>query len=228
MTEHRESPKKKSLLSHPLTNVIVGFLLTGVVGTALTQYFFDRRQDEQLLAQRAQARQDALDIAIQLTVESQIRIERLAEALLADEPRDEIDRLENEQEDAAVQWHREVPRLLLLAKDLLADHEYEEFRKNVEKRLKDEKLDPLRRCLKDALVHAGDVDRVRQIMEDCRFDEGLEAMAVCTEALLSGLHEMTAADGGLRNNDIDETRRMDIAAHVKDACARGQSQRQSP
>ena len=218
MAEHQEAPKKKSLLSHPLTNVIVGFLLTGVVGTALTQYFFDRRQDEQLRAQRAQARQTALDIAIQITAESQIRIEHLAEALLGDKPRDEIDRLAEEQADAAVQWRKEVPRLLLLAKDLLADSEYEEFRKNVESRLKEQKLDPLRRCLNDALAHAGDVDGIGQIMEDCRFHEGMEAVAVCTEALLSGLHEMTAQDGGLRDG-IDGARRSEIAAHVKDACA---------
>ena len=218
MTNHQEPREKRSLLHHPLTNVIVGFLLTGVVGTALTQYFFDRRQDEQLRAQRAQARQDALDIAIQITAESQIRIEQLAEALLGDEPRDEIDRLAKEQEDAAVEWRRELPRLLLLAKDLLADSEYKVFRKNVENRLKEEKLDPLRQCLKDALAHAGDVDSIRRIVGDCRFREGMEAAAVCTEALLSGLHEMTAADGGV-GSGIGETKRRDIAEHLKDACA---------
>ena len=46
----------------------------------------------------------------------------------------------------------------------------------------------------------------------------MEAAAVCTEALLSGLHEMTAADGGV-GSGIGETRRRDIAEHVKDACA---------
>ncbi len=102
-----------------MTSVIVGFLLTGVVGTALTQYFFDRRQDEQLRAQRAQDRQDALDIAIQLTGESQIRIELLGDALLSNQSSEKIDKLKDEQEAAAIEWRREVPRLLLLARELL-------------------------------------------------------------------------------------------------------------
>ena len=104
-----------------MTKVIVGFLLTGVVGTALTQYLFDRRQDEQLRAQRAQDRQDAVDIAIQLTGEGQIRIELLGEAPLRDEALEEIDRLGGAQEDDAIEWRKEVPRLLLSARDLLSD-----------------------------------------------------------------------------------------------------------
>ena len=104
-----------------MTKVIVGFLLTGVVGTALTQYLFDRRKDEQLRAQRAQDRQDALDIAIQLMGEGQIRIELLGEAPLRDEALEEIDRLRAAQEDDAIEWRKEVPRLLLSARDLLSD-----------------------------------------------------------------------------------------------------------
>lgn len=201
-----------------MTNVIVGFLLTGVVGTTLTQYFFDRRQDEQLRAQRAQDRQDALDIAIQLTGESQIRIELLGEALLSDKPQEEIDRLRVEQENAAIEWRKEVPRLLLLARDLLSEAEYDRFRVNIETRLKEEKLDPLRGCLNEAYAQAGDIDAVKQTIEQCRFEERMQAVAVCAEALLGGLHQMTAAIGAV-NREIDEAQRGQIGEQMTQACS---------
>lgn len=201
-----------------MTNVIVGFLLTGVVGTALTQYFFDRRQDEQLRAQRAQDRQDALDIAIQLTGESQIRIELLGEALLSNESSEKIDKLQDEQEAAAIEWRKEVPRLLLLARDLLGDAEYDNFRVNIETRLKEEKLDPLRRCLNVAYDQAGDIDAVKQTLEQCRFEERMQAVADCAEAILGGLHQMTAAVGAA-NREIDDARRRQLGEQVPKACS---------
>jgi hypothetical protein len=212
-----EKPEKRSMWSHPMTNVIVGFVLTGVVGTALTQYFFDRRQDEQLRAQRAQDRQDALDIAIQLTGESQIRIELLGEALLRDEPQEEIYRLKEQQEDAAIEWRKEVPRLLMLARDLLGDAEYDRFRMNIETRMKEEKLDPLRRCLNEAYAQAGDIDAVKRTVEQCRFEERIGAVADCAEALLGGLHQMTAAVGAV-NREMDEARRQELGEQVSQAC----------
>jgi len=201
-----------------MTSVIVGFLLTGVVGTALTQYFFDRRQDEQLRAQRAQDRQDALDIAIQLTGESQIRIELLGEALLSNQSPEKIDKLKDEQEAAAIEWRREVPRLLLLARELLGQAEYDRFRANIETRLKEEKLDPLRECLDEAYAQVGDIDGVKQIIEQCRFDQRMEEVAVCAEAILGGLYEMTAADGVV-TGEIDEARRRQLGDEVTQACS---------
>ena len=43
-----EKPAKKRWYEHPLANMLVGFLLTGVLGTALTQHFMDRREKEKL------------------------------------------------------------------------------------------------------------------------------------------------------------------------------------
>jgi hypothetical protein len=162
-------------------------------------------------------RQDALDIAIQLTGESQIRIELLGEALLRDEPQEEIDRLKEKQEDAAIEWRKEVPRLLLLARDLLSDAEYDRFRMNIETRLKKEKLDPLRRCLNEAYARAGDIDAVKRTIEQCRFEERKKAVADCTEALLGGLHQMTAAVGAV-NREMDEARRQELGEQVSQAC----------
>jgi hypothetical protein len=45
----------------------------------------------------------------------------LGEAPLRDEALEEIDRLRAAQEDDAIEWRKEVPRLLLSARDLLSD-----------------------------------------------------------------------------------------------------------
>ena len=47
-----KTEKKKSWVSHPLTTMIAGFLLTGVLGTALTQNFMDRRERKNLLVRQ--------------------------------------------------------------------------------------------------------------------------------------------------------------------------------
>lgn len=40
-----------SRLRHPLVSLVLGFILTGVLGTAITQHFLDRREQEKLRAQ---------------------------------------------------------------------------------------------------------------------------------------------------------------------------------
>ena len=111
-----------------------------------------------------------------------------------------------------------MPRLLLLARELLGQTEYDRFRANIETRLKEEKLDPLRDCLDEAYAQVGGIDGVKQVLEQCRFDERMEEVAVCTEALLSGLYEMTAADGPVAG-EIGEERRRELGDEVTQACS---------
>jgi hypothetical protein len=57
-------PEQRKWYEHPLANVLVGFLLTGVLGTALTQHFMDRREREKL---RAQAALDRKEVVVALS-----------------------------------------------------------------------------------------------------------------------------------------------------------------
>ena len=45
------SADRTSWLKHPLVNVVLRFILTGVLGTAITQHFLDQREQERLRAQ---------------------------------------------------------------------------------------------------------------------------------------------------------------------------------
>jgi len=64
-----------------MTNVMVSFLLTSVIATAITQFYFDRRQHEQLRVAQQQNRKEALTLFMQHMMENQIRVERLIEAM---------------------------------------------------------------------------------------------------------------------------------------------------
>jgi hypothetical protein len=52
------NPEQRKWYEHPLANVLVGFLLAGVLGTAITQHFMDRREKEKLRAQAALDRKE--------------------------------------------------------------------------------------------------------------------------------------------------------------------------
>jgi uncharacterized membrane protein (DUF106 family) len=47
------SEDRTTWLRHPLVNMVIGFILTGVLGTAITQHFLDQREQERLRAQVA-------------------------------------------------------------------------------------------------------------------------------------------------------------------------------
>ena len=81
MSDQSNSKSKRSILRSPMTNVMVSFLLTSVIGTAITQFYFDRRQHEQLRVAQQQNRKEALTLFMQHMMENQIRVERLIEAM---------------------------------------------------------------------------------------------------------------------------------------------------
>jgi hypothetical protein len=44
MAEEKSKLQIGEMLRHPIANVIIGFVLTGVLGTSLTQYYSMKRQ----------------------------------------------------------------------------------------------------------------------------------------------------------------------------------------
>jgi len=220
MSDQPEPKSKRSILSSPLTNVIVSFILTSVIGTAITQFYFDRRQAEQLRITQQQDRKEALTIFLQHMKENHIRFELLVEALANDAASEEASELKHAHDESWIAWRRERPHLLFLTKDLLSRSEYERFLEVLESQLEEGMIAPIRRCLHDAFSEAGAADRVKELLEDCNVNGQVEKAVDCIDALFNELHEISAVPSNTKPKISDE-RRAELAKQVDQACATG-------
>ena len=111
-----EQPEKKSLaefLKHPTANLILGFVLTGVIGGALTNYYqFQRQVETQKLAQ-IKARKEAITGFSGLNAEHLAHAERLIRALEAGAKPEAVSELADAYETAQVRWRTETSPALM-------------------------------------------------------------------------------------------------------------------
>jgi uncharacterized membrane protein (DUF106 family) len=75
------SEDRTTWLRHPLVNMVIGFILTGVLGTAITQHFLDQREQERLRAQVALDTKQAIQQFAKLNEERKVRAEMMLKAL---------------------------------------------------------------------------------------------------------------------------------------------------
>jgi hypothetical protein len=61
--------------------MVIGFILTGVLGTAITQHFLDQREQERLRAQVALDTKQAIQQFAKLNEERKVRAEMMLKAL---------------------------------------------------------------------------------------------------------------------------------------------------
>jgi len=71
------SEDRTTWLKHPLVNMVIGFILTGVLGTAITQHFLDQREQERLRAQVALDTKQAIQQFSKLNEERKVRAARV-------------------------------------------------------------------------------------------------------------------------------------------------------
>jgi hypothetical protein len=221
MSDQPDPPKKRKILGSPLTNIIVSFMLTSVVGTAITQFYFERRKDEQERATQLQDRKEALTVFLQDMKENQIRFENLIEAYETNATQEDAREHRDAHDESWISWRKDKPRLLFLLKDLLSPSEYDRVKAILESQLEINIIQPLRRCLKDAYAVAGHPDRVQEILNDCRASERVENATGCVDTLFNELHEISAVPTD-KKGKIDDARRAELADLVEKACSNRQ------
>lgn len=181
---------KTSWLRHPIVNVVLGFILTGVLGTAITQHFMDQREQEKLRAQMALDRKQAVQQFSSVNAERKVRAEMLLQALRDNSNGDELKTAIQEYENAYVTWSVERPGTLLLFRDLLSPENYQLVEKGFEESLEGKIFSPIRRCLSTALAQSGDRQAVNQTLESCRIDELFELLGTCSQALAVAVSDL--------------------------------------
>jgi len=184
------SAEKADWLRHPVVTMVLGFILTGVLGTAITQHFLDQREQEKLRAQAAVDRKQAIQQFSKLNEERNVRTEIMLRALRNDSNGDEIENAKREYEKAYVTWSVERPGMLLLFRDLLSSENYQLVETGFQENLVGKVFSPIQLCLSTALGHGDDRAEVKGTLEACRIDELVEFSRTCSQALAAAVSDL--------------------------------------
>lgn len=176
-------------LKHPLASIVAGFILTGVLGTAITQHFLDRRAQETLRAQLALDRKTAVQQFSKLNEARKVRAEVLLQKLRGSND-DELKSAKQEYEKAYVAWSVERQAMLLLFRDLLAPEDYQFVQASFKESLVERIFEPIRRCLTASFGHRDDRAAVVKALKDCRIDELIEHSGTCSLALAAAVSDL--------------------------------------
>ena len=184
------SGDQESWLRHPLVSMVLGFILTGVLGTAITQHFLDQREQEKLRAQATLDRKQAIQQFSRLNEARKVRAEIMLKALRGDSNDDAVKTARQEYEKAYVDWSVERPSTLLLFRDLLSSENYQLVETRFTESLVGKIFSPIRLCLTTSLGHGNDRAAVQRTLEACRIDELLELSSTCSLALAAAVSDL--------------------------------------
>jgi hypothetical protein len=184
------SDNRTTWLEHPLASIVLGFILTGVLGTAITQHFLDRREQEKLRAQATLDRKQAIHQFSKLNEERKVRADMMLKALRSNSNDDELKTARQEYEKAYVTWSVERPSMLLLFRDLLSSENYQLVETRFTESLVGKIFSPIRLCLTTSLGHGNDREAVNRTLEACRIDELLELSSTCSLALAAAVSDL--------------------------------------
>ena len=82
--------------------------------------------------------------------------------------------------------------------------------------MEEDRIHPIRRCMNDAYVEFGNINRVKELLEDCSINEKIEKAIDCIDAVFNELHEISVPLGTKAR--IDDVRRAELARQVHEAC----------
>jgi len=219
MTE--ETKEKKTLgeiLRHPLANVVVGFLLTGVLGTTITQYYNALRAKQTQQHELATARKDSIEGLSALNAEYLARAGMLLAAI---ERGDETAaaKLKGAFDDAALRWQIEKPPTLLAVRDALPEEIYIQIRDQLEQGFRDRFLVPVGRCLESAMEALREGRDVTGVLQACKAQNYLTQAKACSRVLIDMLYELSGYTVGGRPEEAMQANQTTYRHALQQACS---------
>lgn len=213
----KKAEKDRSWVNHPLTNLVLGFLLTGVLGTALTQNFMDRREREKLRSQAAIARKEAVKELSQLMAARQLHAELFVEGIESGASSEEIGRLKAGHQEAYETWRLRRASTMLLAREVMSDAHYREFAGFINIRLVENTFVPIRSCISEIFSRSKQRQAALTAIERCKINDLLQRSVQCSDGILEALYVFAAA--GTSNSRIaDSDAISDATQGVEQAC----------
>jgi hypothetical protein len=219
-----ERPKRgvvlalENFLRHPLATMLIGFVLTGVVGTLLTNHFANLRQKEAAAIERREVRRKAVMEASRLFSERLGRAEALAVAIERRAARDVITRLRQQYDESEARAGVVRQELVLLMREALQESDFESLRSEIETRLAKQRIRPLRDCVDRAGLRALDGADGGVVVRDCRAYELVAQARVCGDVIADGLYDLASVS----TLDPSDQRATDVRAktqsRIEQAC----------
>lgn len=216
------SESKKSfadVLKHPMANVIIGFLLTGVLGGALTNYYTTKRAEDARVQAQIQARKEAVIKLTGLNAEQIARAEQLMTALEAGNTQKDLVELAELYQAANIRWRSETSPALTAAREVLPPDVYYDFRARVKGEFRARFLKPLKRCLSMSQKAMAEGEPVANVLASCKARELLEGASTCSDALMDLLYELAGGTIDKHDDAWMRATRERHRARLKDACA---------
>jgi hypothetical protein len=214
MVEKKQEPTKLS--RHPLVAIVVGFLLTGIAGTWLSNFYSERQIERDRFEQITEARRAALQEFATLIYHRLTRAQMLASSLRRSAPLEELKERKRLYDDAFVDWGSTLQANLFLIRSVMESEGYSDFERHVEFRLV-----PILREVDACLTRAFD-ERLRghgtkAILQDCDITNSLQLALDCSYAITDGLFQLAAPIEPLSLPEA-ERRRSSANREIKKKC----------
>jgi hypothetical protein len=174
----------------PMVNMIVGFILTGVLGTAVTQHFLDQHEQEKMRAQEVLEKKQAIQQFSKLNETRKVRAEMMLASLRKHSNDEELKSARQEYDKAYIAWSIERPGMLLLFRELLSSENYQLIESRFKDSLMGKIFNPMRLCLTTAIDLGDNRVAVNKTLEACRIDELLDLSSTCGLALASAVSDL--------------------------------------
>ena len=195
------SENRGEWLRHPLVSIILGFILTGVLGTAITQNFLDQREQEKLRAQLVIDKKHAVVQFLKINEERRVRGELALNALRGNANTEEIKTTKMAYEKAYVTWSIERPATLLLFRELLSTENYQLIKSKFEDSLVEKIFNPIRHCLSESFEHGNDKAAISKTLQKCQIDKLLERSGTCNLALAAAVSDLAEEGSDWTSSD---------------------------
>jgi len=198
MDDSGNPPKKRwaflseDLLRHPLSTVLIGFVLTGVVGTALTNHFGELRQQEARDIEQRDARRKAVLEFSRLFSERLGRAESLLVAIEARASQEVITRLKQQYDDAVMRAVVVRQEATLLMREAMLESDFENLRSEIDGRLLSKRMQPLRECLDRAGARALANADGAAVLRECRATQLLTESRACGDVVSDALYDLAS------------------------------------
>ena len=216
-----DTEKKSSwaeILKHPMANMVVGFLLTTVVGTGITNYYTMKQREQKRHEDMVETNKKTVALLASLNAERLAQAEMLLTEL--EEGNEENSKkLIKMYKETKLRWKKESTPALLAARLVLPQEKYYRFRNYMENEYRTRFLTTIGKCLNEASDAIEHGKPVAELLKSCRVREYLKHAGRCNIALLDTLYEM--ARGTIDDYDTD-TLAEQRALHnkrIKVACA---------
>ena len=158
-----EEQRRRSLLRHPLVIVVVSFALSGLLGTAFSQWLSKQAEETARIRTEADARKVAVQNFSRYVYERRARAEMLASSFRRKAPIDEVKERKRLYDDVYVRWNSNHQANLFLIRDVLRSEQYSLLESAVEFTLVGKIFGPLDACLTrayDSRMSGGDPEAI--------------------------------------------------------------------